>query len=257
MKIIQITDLHLTRPGDTLFGLDPLARLEAGLADVNLNHADADLVVISGDLANDGERVAYDTLKDHLRSLVPPFRLMLGNHDDRDLFRAVFPEAEAEEGFVQAAIDTEEGRLIVLDTLDAGHVEGRLCQVRLDWLDRRLAEVRGRPAFIFMHHPPFKLHMPVLDGVRLADPDALHDLLARHGNVRHIFAGHVHRPVAGSWRGIPFTALRGTNHQFALDFSEGRLATSHEPPAYAVIFIDAEGVVVHFHDFLDRTAAYR
>ncbi|WP_244529599.1 DUF192 domain-containing protein [Mesorhizobium qingshengii] len=24
---------------------------------------------------------------------------------------------------------------------------------------------------------------------------------------------------------------------------------SHEPPAYDVIFIDADGVVVHFHDF--------
>ncbi|UCI30241.1 hypothetical protein [Mesorhizobium sp. B4-1-4] len=72
--------------------------------------------------------------------------------------------------------------------------------------------------------------------------------LARHGNVRHIFAGHVHRLIAGSWRGIPVSTLRSTNHQTALDFSDSwRLG--EEAPAYAVIFIDADGVIVHFREF--------
>ena len=78
-------------------------------------------------------------------------------------------------------------------------------------------------------------------------------ILEAHGNVRHVFAGHVHRPVSGSWRGLPFSALRGTNQQTALQFSD-RFVGSLEPPAYAVIFVDEDGVVVHFHDFLDRTA---
>jgi 3',5'-cyclic AMP phosphodiesterase CpdA len=90
--------------------------------------------------------------------------------------------------------------------------------------------------------------MPVLDEVRLADADSFHAVLSRHGNVRHIFAGHVHRLIAGSWRGIPVSTLRSTNHQTALDFSQS-WSLGHEPPAYAVIFIDGDGVVVHFHDF--------
>ncbi|MEO5755325.1 MAG: phosphodiesterase [Mesorhizobium sp.] len=252
MKIIQISDPHLTAPGGLLYGSDPLSRLEASLADIGKNHADAELVVISGDLTNDGERTAYAALKEKLAEFAPPCRLLLGNHDDRALFLEMFPDAAAERGFVQSIVDSSEGRLILLDTLDSGHVEGKLCEARLTWLDEKLREARDRPAFIFMHHPPFRIHMPELDDVRLADADAFHEVLQRHGNVRHIFAGHVHRPIAGSWRGIPVSTLRSTNHQTALDFS-GSWSLGHEPPAYAVIFIDGDGVVVHFHDFLGVT----
>ncbi|WP_095089234.1 phosphodiesterase [Mesorhizobium sophorae] len=253
MKVIQISDPHLMTPGGLLYGSNPLSRLQACLADIGANHADADLVVISGDLTNDGERPAYAALRESLTKFGPPCRLMLGNHDDRALFLEMFPQATAERGFVQSVVDGAHGRLILLDTLDSGRVEGKLCAARLDWLDERLQEACDRPVFLFMHHPPFRIHIPELDRVMLVDADALHEVLLRHGNVRHIFAGHVHRLIAGSWRGIPVSTLRSTNHQTALDFSEG-WSLGHEPPAYAVILIDAGGVIVHFHDFPVPTA---
>ncbi|WP_246093823.1 MULTISPECIES: metallophosphoesterase [Mesorhizobium] len=158
MKIIQVSDPHLLAPGGLLYGSDPLSRLEACLAEISSNHADAELVVISGDLTNDGERAAYAALKEKLAGFVPPWRLMLGNDDDRALFLEMFPEAAAERGFVQSVVDSGEGHLILLDTLDSGHVEGRLCEARLDWLDERLQEARDRPVFLFIHHPPFRIH---------------------------------------------------------------------------------------------------
>jgi 3',5'-cyclic-AMP phosphodiesterase len=39
--------------------------------------------------------------------------------------------------------------------------------------------------------------------------------------------------------------------------SPDRIMTTLEPPVYAVVFIDRDTVIAHFHDFLDRTAAYR
>lgn len=207
MKIIQVTDLHLVEPGAVLCGLDPLARLQACITDINENHGDAELVIFTGDLSDTGDEVTYRVLADGLTRLIPPFRLMLGNHDDRDAFLSVFNTVRVEEGFVQSVEDTREGRLILLDTLVHGRPEGRLDEVRLRWLHQR--------------------------------------------------PGHAHRPIAGSWRGIPVSVLRGTNHQSALDFSPDRIAVTHEPPAYAVIFIDRDSVIAHFHDFLDRSAAYR
>jgi 3',5'-cyclic-AMP phosphodiesterase len=250
MKIIQVTDLHLPEPGTLLFGLDPVVRLEICIDHINRNHADADLVVMSGDLANDGERAAYVALKDTLAKLRPPCRLMLGNHDDRDLFLDVFDDVVAQDGYVQASIDLADGRIILLDTLDPGHIGGRLCAARLDWLDRQLGDAGARPAYVFLHHPPFRIGMPDLDRVGLANPDDLHAVMTRHGNVRHIFAGHVHRVISGTWRGIPFTTVRGTNHQSALTFADEPTPVRLDPPAYAVALIKTD-VVVHFHDFLD------
>ncbi|CAN7727748.1 phosphodiesterase [Phyllobacterium sp. LjRoot231] len=257
MKIIQVTDLHLVAPGEALCDLDPLARLQACITDINQNHGDAELVIFTGDLSDTGDEVTYRALAGELTKLLPPFRLMLGNHDDRNAFLNVFDTVQVEDGFVQSVEDTREGRLIMLDTLVPGRPEGRLDEVRLRWLQQRLVEVGDRPVFLFSHHPPFPIYMPLLDRMGIIEADALYALLKEHGNVRHIFAGHAHRPIAGSWRGIPISVLRGTNHQSALDFDPDRIAVTHEPPAYAVIFIGKDSVIAHFHDFLDRTAAYR
>lgn len=84
--------------------------------------------------------------------------------------------------------------------------------------------------------------------------DPAHFLSALEGHesrVRHLFFGHIHRPISGSWRGISFSTLRGTNHQVALDLKTTRLIRgSHEPPQYGVVFMDQERVVVHTHDYL-------
>ena len=253
MKLIQITDLHLVAPGETLFGLDPLARLAACLQDIEDHHGDADAIVVTGDLTHDGEIAAYEALAESLSGLTPPVHLMLGNHDRRDAFRTVFGDSHFTAGFVQKSVDLDGRRLILLDTLKEGAVEGELCPARLGWLERQLAGAGDGGALVFAHHPPFRLHMPALDRVRLGEAEAFARIANDAGNVRHVFAGHVHRPVSGSWRGIPFNAMRGTNQQTALVF-EDRFVTSHEPPAYAVILVDGDGVVVHFHDFLDRTA---
>jgi hypothetical protein len=47
--------------------------------------------------------------------------------------------------------------------------------------------------------------------------------------------------------------MRGLNHQVPLDLtSTGDVPHSHEPPAYAIVFIGDDQVTVHFHDYLDR-----
>ncbi|PZR83652.1 MAG: phosphodiesterase [Stutzerimonas stutzeri] len=257
MKIVQITDLHLGPPGERVFGLDPWMRLEACIANVNLHHADADLVVFTGDLAHNGEEAAYVELKTRLLELKAPFRLLIGNHDDRATFRRIFPQAPVDDaGFVQSRIQTTAGNLIFLDTNEPGTHAGRLCTVRRAWLEDALAASPG-PAFLFMHHPPLSLHLQPMDAIRLQDAEALGEILSRHGEVHHIFFGHVHRPIAGNWRGIPFSCLRGTNHQVWLDFTAERdIPCSLEPPAYAVAFIQPEQVVVHAHDFLDASPKY-
>ncbi|QND54829.1 phosphodiesterase (plasmid) [Phyllobacterium sp. 628] len=257
MKIIQVTDLHLVTPGDILCDLDPLQNLRACITDINHNHPDAELVVFTGDLSDTGGEDTYRALAKELENLVPPYRLLMGNHDNRDAFLQVFDAIKPEEGFVQSVLDTAEGRLIFLDTLAEGRVDGCLDDARQAWLKRQLVEAADRPVFLFLHHPPFPLFLPLIDSYWLADAEALYALLREHGNVRHIFVGHAHRPVAGSWRGIPVSVLRGTNHQNALDFNPDRIMTTLEPPAYAVVFIDRDTVIAHFHDFLDRTAAYR
>jgi 3',5'-cyclic AMP phosphodiesterase CpdA len=182
-----------------------------------------------------------------LAALPWPVHLLLGNHDDRDAFRQAFPAAAQDEaGFVQQAIPTPAGMCLMLDTHAPGRPEGELCALRLAWLAARLAESTG-PVLLFLHHPPLPVGIPSMDGIALRDADALWATLAPHRErVRHIFHGHLHRPVSGSWRGVPLSSLRGTAFAVTLDQQLGAPAVSRQDaPSYAMARILDDDVVVH------------
>ena len=220
--------------------------------------APAAFAVVTGDLTHHGEPEAYARLRAILAGMPCPVHLLLGNHDERDAFRAAFPDAPVDpQGFVQQAVETPVGRCLMLDTKVAGTHAGRLCRDRLDWLAARLAEDAG-PVLLFLHHPPYRVGIAGMDNIPLLDADALWEVLAPHrARIRHLFHGHLHRPLSGSWRGIPTSSLRGMAHQVALDFAElPRVPGSHEPPAYALVRATAEDIVVHVHDFLDASGTF-
>ena len=254
MKFIHFTDPHLVPRGELLHGLNPFERLEACIDDINRHHGDAELCVVTGDLAHRAQPGAYADLRECLSRLRMPTHLVVGNHDRRDRLLEAFPETPVDAGgFVQAAVETSAGWFLMLDTVEQGKGWGSYCAGRRDWLRRSLADARGRPVYLFMHHPPFHVGIPSLDRLGLgADGDRIGEVLSAHDDVRHLFFGHVHRPIAGSWRGIPWSTLRGTNHQVPLDFDAVEVVPkSHEPPAYALVFLQDDQTTVHFHDYLD------
>ncbi len=254
MKFIQITDTHLMPKDEMLHGLNPYDRLEACIEDINRNHGDAELCVITGDLAHTANPDAYIDLRTCLSELPMPVYLLAGNHDRRDEMQAVFPEISVDpHGFIQFEIDCSAGKFLMLDTVEEGKGWGSYCKKRLDWLRYALTKSEDHNVYLFMHHPPFDVGIPSVDRLGLgADGLKIGEVLADYDNIRHLFFGHAHRPIAGSWRGIPYTTLRGTNHQVPLDFDAVEVVPkSHEPPAYALVSLMDGQTTVHFHDYLD------
>ena len=179
---------------------------------------------------------------------------MIGNHDNRDVFLEAFPAAARDaHGFVQSALDTDQGMCLFLDTVKGPVSEGQYCEKRRDWLTGQLEQAQDRPVWIFMHHPPFDVGLPYMDRIKLEDPEKFAQVLSAHGDVRHIFFGHVHRAAMVNWRGIPCTALPGLNHQVPLVSESVGGSYSVEPPMYGVVLIDGDSTIVHFDACLDRT----
>lgn len=257
MKFIVITDTHLVAPGQMLYGLDPRARLDAAVADINAHHADACLAIVTGDLTQHGDPAAYAAFREAMAALAIPYVAMVGNHDRRTACLEAIPQApRTPDGYAQGFRDEAIGRLVFLDTLDEASHAGRLCDQRLAWLARTMAETPAdRALFVFMHHPPFAIGIDALDEIALRDSAPLAELLRPYrARIRQLFYGHVHRPIAGSWLGIPCVALRGTNHQVGFDLSVGAAdIATHEPPAYGIVLVSPDAVVVHAHDYLDRS----
>jgi Icc protein len=252
MKFIHITDTHLVKNGELLHGLDPQKRFELCVRSVRENHSDAHCIVVTGDLADRGEQEAYQFFNEQITSTGLPVYSILGNHDERDNYSSQFPNAELDsDGFVQTAIETPVGVFLLLDTKLDGSSAGTFCGRRQQWLRDQLNKYSSTPVFLFMHHPPFDLHLPCIDKIGLDAKDAFSSVVKTHGNVRHIFFGHAHRPLSGNWRGISFSSMRGTNHQVKLDFKDKKIHPIAENPEYTIVFIDDDQLVVHTHSYLN------
>lgn len=255
MKLVHLSDLHLVPPGERLWGLDPVARLEACLRDIARYHSDADFCVISGDLTERGDAEAYMALKSRLERFPLKTFLMLGNHDDRDTYFEVFDDAPKDDkGFAQEMHLTSDAAFLFLDTLEPGQSSGSYCKARCTWLERMLDRAGDVPIYIFIHHPPFDIGIPFLDRVKLADHEAIARITADR-TIHHLFFGHVHRPVFCTWQGILCSAVPGLAHQVPLVAETVSTQYSIEPPIYAVVTVDADRTLVHYDAFLHRHSA--
>ncbi|MBK6637878.1 MAG: phosphodiesterase [Rhodocyclaceae bacterium] len=260
MKIIHLSDLHLVAPGHQVGGRDPAQSLARALTLVRRDHADAAFCLLTGDLADAGEEAAYAELTRQLADLPMPCYVMPGNHDERAHLRKAFPDLPlSTEGFIQQALPTPAGLFLLLDTLNAGRPGGWYDDARALWLRQQLTGAGEQAIFLAMHHPPFAVGIPSMD--RYALRDTAHFDAALKGyeaRVRHIFIGHLHRPIGGSWRGMSFSGVSSPNHQVALDMNScpesGDVPGCLGHPAFGVILIDETRVVVHHH-FLDHDDA--
>src|SRR5262249_19973045 len=262
MKFVILSDTHLVPSGQRLFGLDPRARLGAAIEAINSDHPDAEFVIITGDLAHWGEIQAYESLAGALQASTAPVLLMLGNHDRRAPFRQAFAHTDDDgNGFVQSMRVFAAATIVTLDTLDEGASShaGILCERRLAFLERSLtAAPADRPLLLFQHHPPFDSGLPHMDRIKLRNPDALWATIARTRMPDYLFVGHVHRPIGGHWRRIPFHCQLGVNHPVAFDFTApAAIPITHEAPDYALITLGRDHIVIHRRSFLNAGPVYR
>ena len=257
MKFIHLCDTHLLPPGRESFDLDPEANFGACLESIRSLHGDAELVVLGGDLTYDGQAEAYRVLARRLEDFPLPALFLPGNHDDRDLMAAHLPGVVKDgSGFLHLVHQTSAGAFILLDTQSGPHNSrnhhGLLCPARLAWLAARLEENKERPVYLFLHHHPFASGLAFMDRTRLLNPEKLAALLKGRSNVKHLFIGHLHRPICGSWMNLPFSVPGSTSFQLALDLERNSgLTISLEQPSYAVVTLSPDSTVVHLEHFLD------
>ncbi len=255
MKFVILTDTHFVPQGRKIYGLDPSERLRAAIATINRDHRDVAFVIVTGDLAHWGEDAAYAHLAVVLRQLHAPTILMMGNHDLRAPFFTNFPGAACDrDGFAQTMRVFDHATIVTLDTLneDTPDHAGILCERRLAFLEEALVMAPSdRPLLLFQHHPPFDTGLRYMDTIRLANAEDEWAVIDRTRRPDYLFMGHLHRPVAGRWRGIPFHIQRALAHQVAFDLvTEGHIPGSHEPPDYALVSVEPGSIIIHQNSFM-------
>ncbi len=255
MLIAQMTDIHI--------GFDPDAkpeelnriRFRSTLDRVISSPNMPDVLVLSGDLTDHGDRESFARIADLLKAVPCPILPLVGNHDTREELLRAFPGTPSHDGFVHYVVERDGLRIICLDTFEAGRHGGAFCAARRDWLRATLEQGQGSPCVIFMHHPP------VVSGIDWMDPDPSEDWIANfaaavagfEGDIRAIHCGHLHRRIQAQFRGIMVSVTPSVAPLVALDLrpidetrADNRALITTEPPSYALHYWNGDQLVTHY-----------
>lgn len=255
MLVAQISDLHVRPAGERYKDAVDSNRMLAEAID-HLNGLDPrpDLVLITGDLVDEGQEAEYRALRPLLAALGPPCLLMPGNHDDRQTLVRCFPEHAylPSRGAKHYVVDRMPLRIVALDTTVPGDHHGEVDDAGLAWLDDALAGAEGRPTLVLMHHPPIACGIPYLDKYMCRRPERIAAVVGRHANVERVLCGHVHRPILQRWAGTLLVSCPSTATQIALNLRPDAAPASFcEPPA-CLLHRWHDGVLVTHTSYIGR-----
>ncbi|HEX7311383.1 MAG TPA: phosphodiesterase [Gaiellaceae bacterium] len=231
--LAQLSDPHI---GAKWADGDPVAGLTAAVETVRAMRPLPDAVLVSGDLSDNAIDAEYEQVRELLLPLGAPLYVLPGNHDDRRALRRHFGVPGGAGEPVQYSVDLGALRLVLLDTTRPGEDPGALDAERLDWLDAELAAAPGIPTLLAMHHPTLVTRVPAWDELALpaADRRALAQVLERHGQVRRLVAGHVHRAICGDLAGRAVLTVPSTYVQARLNFGSEEIELADEPAGFAL-----------------------
>lgn len=251
LLIAHLSDVHVRPRGELYKGVaDSNLMLREALGHLHSLDYKPDLLIITGDLVDEGQPAEYAMLRDLLSAADMPCYLMPGNHDHREQLCAALPAHSylPSSGPMNFCIDSHDPvRIVSLDATVPGKHHGRADSASLEWLRATLAADRQRPTLLLLHHPPFVSGIPYLDQYRLFDTDELAAIVQAAPNIEAVLCGHVHRSMARRWAGTVVLACPSTTTEIALQLLPDATPQSYlGPPACLLHWWTPEhGLVTH------------
>lgn len=212
-----LADIHIAGdPNEMALGFNMADSFQTAVREIIEGPTQPAALLINGDCAfRKGAPDDYATLTrmlEPLRQSGLPVHLTLGNHDDREHFRAALREQRSEMAERHVGIlATEHANWILADSSTTPVGEGRFGPQQLAWMRKLIDAEPNKPAIIFAHHNP-------RDGQSkwpLEDTEEFFDLVAPRKQVKAYIFGHSHHwHVEAHPSGIHLVNLPSTAYVF-------------------------------------------
>ena len=213
VRILQITDTHLfAGEHETLLGVNTHRSYHAVLEAIHAEARPYDIVVATGDLAQDHSVAAYQHFANGIATLNKTCLWLPGNHD----FQPAMVDTLANAGVNPAKhmLLGDYWQIILLDSQVFGVPHGELSDYQLEWLERTLSLYPQRHALILLHHHPLPSGCTWLDQHSLRNAHMLGEVLQHYPLAKTLLCGHIHQDLDLQWEGRRLLATPSTCIQF-------------------------------------------
>ena len=212
LSILQITDLHIM-PGldETFLGINTEYYFHAILELAFAESQHFDLILLTGDLAQDPCLASYQRILNCLEAYKTPCICLPGNHDDYELMQQVF---NTELTSCRKQMLFGNWQLICLNSQIPGAPGGRLSKQELLFLEDCLTGNLNHHALIAVHHHCLETKSAWMDTMMIENSQELLEIIKQHPQAKAITNGHIHQVMDITIGGVRILGTPSTCFQF-------------------------------------------
>jgi len=239
ISILQLSDLHIKEgPEDKMMGINTEHYFHACIEQAFAEKHHYDLILVTGDLAQDPCPASYRRILNSLEAYQTPCICLPGNHDDYELMQQAL-NTDRVNCRKQAFLGN--WQLISLNSQIIGEPGGRLANEELNFLEHCLIANPDRYALVAVHHHFLETKSPWMDTMIIENRQQLLAIVEKHSSVKVIINGHIHQVMDEKTATFRVLGAPSTCFQFTPGTSE--FSVSDTAPGYRLIKLYADGGV--------------
>jgi len=210
LSLVQGTATHLTVTETGCLLVMNTARSARTVIDAALASESADTILVTGDIAADGQPEAYGQLEALLGTSVPSLWLP-GNHDDVSSHKDNYASR------MKRRLRAKHWDVVMLETQVEGEVGGVLSTTELAALRSAVDDARlaNKALLVATHHPLRRLESAWLDEQSVKNASDALDILKPIADQAAVISGHVHQESDELINGVRMMTTPSTCVQFA------------------------------------------
>lgn len=228
-NVLQISDTHLMADNNELVKGVNTYQSFCAIMDFIKSQYQQVILLLTGDLSNDGSLASYQTLKRLIDFYQFPVYCIPGNHDDLTNM-AILQESK----FVSThkTFELSGWQFILLNSQLENEVSGKLSTQELTFLKQELInnQSKNKNIIICLHHHPISIQSELMDVIMLENHAEFNALIQQFSEVKIVLYGHVHQENEQTIQHITYLGCPSTCAQFLPGMKEFALDTL--PPGF-------------------------
>lgn len=247
LAVLQLTDTHFMADAQqNMLGINTEAYFLQVLEQAFARNQHYDVIVVSGDLAQDPCAASYQRLSRHLAAYQIPVLCLPGNHDD-----VLLMQRWLNTGHCSCAKQHvfEHWQIICLNSQIVDEPGGYLARNELRQLEQMLHAYPEHHALIAVHHHAVPTDSEWMDTMMISNREDFLQVLQANTQAKVLINGHIHQEFSQTIGHLRILGSPSTCFQFtprSHDFSIARTA-----PGYRSLTLHVDGTLETRVDRLD------